>query len=228
LLPISLLISPSSITTMQPRRIARELALLSSHQLPQKPERLAAQDLQNMVLFAVRTLTSEVQEALETAAAELKRSNERLLASETRAGDVQSAHAMVSEAIQLTQSAVNRLGTAVELPELIQLANQQEVRDYALDIMQALLRNCTDVDQLLEQVLVDWQLRRLANIDRQILRIAVTEMSYLEAPEQVAINEAIELAKRYSTEDGHRFVNGVLRRVVNHRRGLPITDESLA
>jgi transcription antitermination protein NusB len=213
---------------MQPRRIARELALLSSHQLPQKPERLAAQDLQNMVLFAVRTLTSEVQEALETAAAELKRSNERLLASETRAGDVQSAHAMVSEAIQLTQSAVNRLGTAVELPELIQLANQQEVRDYALDIMQALLRNCTDVDQLLEQVLVDWQLRRLANIDRQILRIAVTEMSYLEAPEQVAINEAIELAKRYSTEDGHRFVNGVLRRVVNHRRGLPITDESLA
>jgi transcription antitermination protein NusB len=209
---------------MQPRRIARELALLSSNQLPQKLERLANQELQGIVLFAIRTLTGEVQDALETAATELTRSNERLLSSETRASDVQSAHAMVSEAISLTQSAVNRLGMAVELPELIQLANQQEVRTYALDILSTLVEHRQQIDDTLEQALVDWQLRRLANIDRQILRIAVAEIWYLEVPEQVAINEAIELAKRYSTEDGHRFVNGVLRRVVNQRHGLPTPD----
>jgi transcription antitermination protein NusB len=204
---------------MQPRRIARELALLSSNQLPQKPERLTDQELQSILLAAIRTLTSEVQDALETASAELKRSNERLLASETRASDVQSAHAMVSEAIGLTQSAVNRLGMAVELPELIQLTNQHDVRDYAITILREFLVHKVNIDQLLEQSLVDWQLRRLANLDRQILRIAVTEMCHLEIPEQVAINEAIELAKRYSSEDGHRFINGVLRRVVDHRHG---------
>jgi transcription antitermination protein NusB len=209
---------------MQPRRIARELALLSSSQLPQKTERLANQELQGILLFAIRTLTGEVQDALETAATELKRSNERLLSSETRASDVQSAHAMVSEAISLTQSAVNRLGMAVELPELIQLANQQEVRSYALDILYALLEHRQQIDETLEQALVDWQLRRLANLDRQILRIAVAEIWYLEVPQQVAINEAIELAKRYSTEDGHRFVNGVMRRVVDQRSPQPTPE----
>ncbi len=88
---------------MQPRRIARELTLLSLSQLPNTPERLDSQQLTNLVLAAVRTLTSEIQEALETAAAELRRGSDRLLTSETRASDVQSAKAMVSDAIELTQ-----------------------------------------------------------------------------------------------------------------------------
>jgi N utilization substance protein B len=60
---------------------------------------------------------------------------------------------------------------------------------------------------------VDWQLHRIAQIDRNILKIAVAEVQFLNLPQRVGINEAVELAKRYSTEDGHRFVNGVLRRV---------------
>jgi transcription antitermination protein NusB len=69
--------------------------------------------------------------------------------------------------------------------------------------------------------LVEWQLHRVAQIDRTILKIAVAEIHYLEVPERVAINEAVELAKRYSTEDGHRFVNGVLRRVSRQLAGQP-------
>ena len=113
---------------MQARRIARELALLSISQFPNNQERLENQELQSVMVAAVRTLTGEVQDALETAATELKRSSDRLLDSELRALEVQSARAMVTEAIELTQTAVNRLGTAVDFPELIQLANQQEVR----------------------------------------------------------------------------------------------------
>ncbi|NEO49420.1 MAG: N utilization substance protein B, partial [Moorea sp. SIO4A3] len=78
---------------MQPRRIARELALLSISQMPNSPERLDTQQLNNLVLAAVRTLTGEIQEALETAAAELKRGSDRILESETRATDVRSARA---------------------------------------------------------------------------------------------------------------------------------------
>lgn len=200
---------------MQARRIARELALLSISQLPTKQERLETQDLQSFVVAAVRTLTSEAQDALETASAELQQSNTRLLNSETRATDVQSARAMVNEAIELTQSAINRLGVAMEVPEMIQLANQKEVRAYTLELITSLRDNREKVDQILSQALVDWQLSRLAWIDRDILRLAVCEIVFLGVPDRVAINEAVELAKRYSGDDGHRFINGVLRRVVD-------------
>ena len=56
-------------------------------------------------------------------------------------------------------------------------------------------------------------MNRLARIDRDILRIAVAEILYLGFGESGAINEAVELAKRYSGDEGYRFINGVLRRV---------------
>lgn len=200
---------------MQARRIARELALLSISQLPTTSERLEDQALNTVLVAAIRTLTSEAQDALETAAADLQQSSTRLLNSETRTTDVQSARAMVTEAIELTQTAINRLGMAIEVPEIIQLSNQQEVRSYALEIIGKVREFQTEIDQLLTQSLVDWQLSRLAFIDRDILRIAVTEIRYLGVPDRVAVNEAVELAKRYSGEDGHRFINGVLRRVTD-------------
>jgi N utilization substance protein B len=207
---------------MQARRIARELALLSISQLPANQEKLQTQQLQDVLLAAVKTLTSEVQDTLETAAAELERGSDRLLSSETRAIDVQSARAMVKEAIELTQSAINRFGTALELPELVHMANQRETRDYTLELLSSIRNHQAEVDTLLNEVMVDWQLRRLARIDQDILRMTVTEILFLGIPEKVAINEAIELAKRYSGNDGHRFINGVLRRVSDRLR-----DQSL-
>lgn len=200
---------------MQPRRIARELALLSLSQLPNSSEKLEAQQLSNMVLAAVRMLTTEVQDALSTAAGELQRGSDRLLTSETRATDLEAARTMVEEAIQLTQTAINRVGTAVELPELIQLANHSEfeVRTYALQIVRTVNVKKAEIDEQLGKALVDWQVNRLARIDRDLLRIALAEIVYLGVPDKVAINEAVELAKRYSGDDGHRFINGVLRRV---------------
>ena len=197
----------------QPRRIARELALLSLSQIRHKQAKLAAESLNNLVLAAIRTLAMEVQEVLESAAAEIKRGSDRLLETETRSTTIESSKAMVTEAIELTQTAINRLGTAVELPEFIQLANQAEVRTYTLDLVGTVKRRQVEIDEQIESALVDWQLNRLPQIDRDILRIAVGEMLFLDIPQKVAINEAVELAKRYSDEKGHRFINGVLRRV---------------
>ena len=200
---------------MQPRRIARELALLSLSQLPSSAEKLETQQLSNLLLAAVRTLTSEVQDTLSTAAAELQRANDRLLTSETRAVDLKTARAMVGEGIELTQTAINRVGTAIELPELIQLANQKDfdVRSYALQVVSIVNTRRNEIDAQLTKALVDWQVNRLARIDRDLLRIAVAEIVFLGVPNSVAINEAVELAKRYSGDEGHRFINGVLRRV---------------
>ena len=199
----------------QPRRIARELALLSLSQMSGNVERLATQQLSSLITAAIRALTSEVQETLEVSAAEVQRSSERLLSSETRASDVESAKAMINEAIGLTQAAINRVGTALELPEFIQLSNQQEVRAYALEIITKVSAKRTEIDQLLDEAMVNWQLNRLPRIDRDILRVAVVEIMYIGVPDRVAVNEAIELAKRYSDEEGHRFIQGVLRRVTD-------------
>lgn len=206
---------------MKARRISRELALLALSQLPSNPERLAKQDLQNLVLAAVRTLTTEAHEALETAAMELDRGNEQLLKSETQAAHLDSARVMVQAAIAQVQAALNRLGAAIDFPERIQLANQADVRAYALEILTHLHANRTEIDQLLEVSLVDWQVQRLVRIDRDLLRIAITEMHYLGTSERIAINEAVELAKLYGDEDGHRFINGVLRRVVQQLQKRP-------
>ena len=197
----------------KPRRISRELALLSLSQIKRSSEELKQKELSNLVLAAIRTLTTEGQDILETAAAEVTRSHERLLKSETRAADVQSARAMVSEAIELVQGAINRLVHAIELPEIIQLSNQCEVLEYTLELLETVYRRRLEIDQQLESVLVDWQLSRLPRIDRDILRIAAAEILFLNVPLKVSINEAVEMAKRYSDDEGYRFINGVLRRL---------------
>lgn len=203
---------------MQARRIARELALLSISQLPAKQERLTTQKLQDIVVAAIRTLATDARDTLETAVGELQRGNSRLLSSETRASDVESAREMVREAIDLTETAINRVGRTFEIPELLQLADQPEVRAYSLEILTRFNEERQEVDQALTNALVGWQLDRLAKIDRDILRIAVTEMMYLGLRVEYAINEAVELAKRYSDEEGYKFINGVLRRVTEQMR----------
>ncbi|MGG6264619.1 transcription antitermination factor NusB [Leptolyngbya sp. AN03gr2] len=198
---------------MQARRISRELALLSISQLPSDLEKVNQQKLQDLVLASIRTLATEARDALETASAELQRGDAQLLKSQTRAANLDTARSMVQDAINLAQAAINRLGGAIELPEFVQLANQAEVRAYAMEIITRLQVERPTVDKLLNDILVDWNVDRLAGIDRDILRIATTEMMFLGIPDKVAINEAVELAKRYSNEDGHKFINGILRRV---------------
>lgn len=198
---------------MQARRISRELALLSLSQISSDPKKINSQKIQELVVESIRTLAEEARDNLETAAAELQRGDGQLLKSETRAGSVDSARAMVQEAIALAQTAINRLGGAIELPEFIQLANQAEVRAYTMEIITRFQVERETVDKLLNDILVDWNLDRLATLDRDLLRIATTEMMFLGVPDRVAINEAVELAKRYSNEDGHKFINGILRKV---------------
>lgn len=202
---------------MQARRIARELALLGMSQLPDNPEKLEGKTLESLISAAVRSLGHEAKDALETAADELKRGSRCLVESEISATDVASARTMVEDAISLTQSAINQLGTAVELPEFIQLTNQKEVRAFALELLSNAVKYRADIDQTLDEAMVAWQLKRLPRIDRDILRLAVLEIYFIGTPEGVAINEAVEIAKRYSSEDGHRFINGVLRRVVTKK-----------
>ena len=74
-----------------------------------------------------------------------------------------------------------------------------------------LIDNIEEIDSVIEKNLEKWSFKRLAKVDRAILRIAVFEMLYREdIPEEVSINEAIEIAKVYGSLESQKFINGIL------------------
>ena len=76
---------------------------------------------------------------------------------------------------------------------------------------EGVIQNLDEIDKKIKAVLTDWDLNRLAAADFAILRLAVFELAFSdEVPPKVAINEAVELAKVYSSEDAPKFINGVL------------------
>lgn len=198
----------------QPRRTARILALLSLCQMKAKTlNKIEEIDINDLILSAIRTLILEVESNLETASDELNRSNDQLFKSDTRASNITTAQKMLKDAIALTQKAINRVGNVIEIPEFVQVSRQEEVKEYAIRLISNVYEKKEEIDALVNQVMTDWTVSRLTQIDANILRIAVTEMCYLKQDHRVAINEAIEIAKQYSDDDGYRFINGVLRKV---------------
>ena len=71
-----------------------------------------------------------------------------------------------------------------------------------------------EIDALISSVAEHWTLERMATVDRNVLRMAIFELQHTDTPVGVIINEAVELAKQYSTEESGRFVNGMLGRIV--------------
>ena len=76
------------------------------------------------------------------------------------------------------------------------------------------------IDGVIERYARGWTLDRMANVDRNILRLAIFELLYLpEVPPSVTVDEAVELAKKYSTAESGRFVNGILGNVIRNLEG---------
>jgi len=204
---------------MQARQLSRELALLSLSQLPNRAVK-SGQDinLEDILLAAVRVLGSEARSGLEEAASELSNGSERLLSSDISTVNTNSAAEMLREAMDYTEKAINSAQRAIEIPEMLQMANRVEVKSYAMDIARSVKRNKAEIDQLLDAVMEGWRLSRLPMIDQDILRVAIAESTHLGLAAPVAINAAVELAKRYSDDEGRRRINGVLRRAVESQK----------
>lgn len=85
------------------------------------------------------------------------------------------------------------------------------VKEFAERLALCTWKNRNEIDAYISKYSIGWKMERLANVDRNILRIAVCEMLYEpEIPYKVSIDEAVELAKKYSTEKAAAFVNGIL------------------
>ncbi len=108
------------------------------------------------------------------------------------------------------------LDAATEFIERI--GSDPEVRLYCGRLLDAFWNHSIPIDEKITTCAANWRLDRMAVVDRNVLRLAVTELLYFEdIPPKVVIDEAIEIAKKYSTERSGSFVNGILDRVHSER-----------
>jgi N utilization substance protein B len=92
---------------------------------------------------------------------------------------------------------------------------QQEVIDYTKEVLTGIEREKDAIDRLIKDACDNWRLDRITYVDINILRLGIYEMLFSEdIPPKVAIDEAIEIAKKYGNEDSREFINGVLDRVL--------------
>lgn len=97
----------------------------------------------------------------------------------------------------------------------------QKVREFALDLLDATVANLDSIDKIIQEVAANWDLERMAAFDRNLLRVSIAELLFTDkTPHKVVINEAIEIAKRFSTENSGRFVNAVLDKVARMKGAL--------
>lgn len=89
-----------------------------------------------------------------------------------------------------------------------------DIREFAVRLIEATIDNMDAIDRTIAEVAENWDLSRMAAVDRNALRLGVAEIVFIgDVPAKVSINEAIEIVKRFSTEQSGRFVNGILDRV---------------
>ncbi len=102
---------------------------------------------------------------------------------------------------------------------LLDFGTREEDKDYAVILIENTWGRREGIDEILSAHLENWTLERLSAIDRNILRFAACELlCFLDIPVNVAINEAIEIAKRYSLEESATFINGVLDKIAKDVR----------
>ena len=215
---------------MQARRASRELALILFSQLGKELDKYSNSDFKDIVLNSIRTLISNSQDELQLVSSQLNDIREYIAEYENNHKDnlerpldavnipvkVPMTDDMADKIDTLINSAEKTIN-ALDVAEFSILADRNEVKRYIEKIFKTYKEKKDEIDGLIKQYAIGWDIERLFKIDKDILRIAIAELVYIkEAPVKVVIDEAIELAKKYSTDDSPSFVNGILAKVVEN------------
>src|SRR5690625_3341881 len=112
----------------------------------------------------------------------------------------------------LYQIDINKDKSADTLIETI----DEKTNCYAVTLIEGVLNHLTEIDEKISDKLEKWSFDRIATVEKTVLRIAVYEILFEEStPNKVAINEAVELAKKYNEEQAGKFINGILSKFMN-------------
>lgn len=115
----------------------------------------------------------------------------------------------------LYQSELNAGDSVEQMEGFLEISpGNDEVKSYLVELVDLVSLHKKEIDDLLEKSSENWSLSRMTVIDRNILRIATAELLFQkDVPAKAAIDEAVEIAKRYGSEDSPDFINGVLDRI---------------
>ena len=213
---------------MQARRAARELALILLSQLDKKITEYSKVDFEDIILKSVRILTNsagddlkltvgalfDIKEFIENYEADHELNAERPIEVSNIPVPIPMTSDMtgrINEMIEIAEKAL----MALEIAEFATLESHEDVRNYAVDIAEKFKDHQEEVDEQIQKFAKGWDIQRLVKIDKDILRIAILELIYIkDAPMKVVVDEAIELAKKYSTDESSSFINGILAKVI--------------
>lgn len=214
---------------MSKRTAARELALIGFSHLSKNLKKADDVNIAEIIHKSADTLCSEAEDLLNSSVKEMMKIREFVQNHEIEAPENLERPYQVGTlpvGIPLTSDMLGRIDTlveavndtysAVELTKLASFEGLDQVKDFAVKIVKAFLDNKDEVDAKIKEHSKEWDVQRLIKIDRDILRIAVVEILFFDdVPKGVSIDEAVELAKKYSSEESSRFINGILGQVVN-------------
>ena len=104
---------------------------------------------------------------------------------------------------------------ALNIAEIAVLSSRNEVKDYTIELAKKVCENKNFIDEQIQNCSTGWDIQRMFKMDRDILRIAIAEILYIDGtPLKVGVDESLELAKKYSTKESSAFINGVLSKVI--------------
>ena len=213
---------------MQARRAARELALILFSQFEKEITHYSRKDFENIMVKSVRILSNsaseelnltigsliDIKESLDTYEAEHETNLSRPLGTKNKPVQIPMTDEMIAKVDTMLDVAEKAL-LALEIAEFTTLENQSEVKNYTIEIAEQFKLNAKNIDAEIQKYSNGWDISRLVKMDKDILRIAIAELLYIkDAPIKVVVDEAVELAKKYSTEDSSSFVNGILAKVI--------------
>lgn len=213
---------------MQARRAARELALILFSQLDKKVKNYTKEDFEDILLKSVRILTNNASDDLKLTVGALLSTRDFIENYETDSEENTQRPIGVQNvpvAIPMTSDMIGRIDEmieiaekafiALEIAEFATLESKNEVKDYAVSIAEKFQENADFIDAEIQKFAKGWDIERLVKMDKDILRIAIVELLYVkDAPMKVIVDEALELAKKYSTDESSSFINGILAKVI--------------
>lgn len=213
---------------MQARRAARELALILFSQLDKKITTYSKEDFEDIILKSVRILTNNAGDDLKLTLGALINIKDFIDSYETEhESNIQRpiGVANIPVPIPMTSDMSGRIDElleiaekallALEIAEFTTLESSNDVKNYAIRIAEKFQEHSAEVDEQIQKFAKGWDIDRLVKMDKDILRIAIVELLFVkDAPMKVVVDEALELAKKYSTDESSSFVNGILAKVI--------------
>jgi N utilization substance protein B len=120
----------------------------------------------------------------------------------------------------LFEDDVNPRAAVAEMKQFVHgRLNSPELEEFCMSLILGVRRNQQELDELLSQTADNWSVARMAATDRNVLRLGAYEILYTDTPDRAAINEAVELAKRFGTAQSAQFVNGILDKFLHRSDG---------